>query len=322
MRSLNLDQLRTLITVVELGSFSAAAQRLNLSQPAVSLHVRELESRLGLGLIERLGKKAYATTAGRDLLEHARRLMHEEETALASMRRHREGLVGRVRVGTNAHYLIYSLPPVLRRLRAEFPMVELVITTGTTRGIIELMQRNEIDVGLVTLPVDERAFAVTHVRTDPIFAVLPKSYDDIPERVTPAYAGQHPLIVEYERSSVGVLVGRWVEAGGVTARAAMEFDNVEALVIVVAAGLGMSFVDDLPGIRAQLANADVALRPLDPPLERSIGVVVRRDKPDEPALAIVRDALLALAEPGIRTEAPRWIEGAPGEAPSTSAPAP
>ena len=126
MRSLNLDQLRSLLTVVELGSFSAAAKRLNLSQPAVSLHVRELETRLGVALVERLGKKAYATPAGQDLLEHGRRLMQAEEGALVSMRQHREGLVGRVRIGTNAHYLIYCLPPVLRRLRAAYPMIELV----------------------------------------------------------------------------------------------------------------------------------------------------------------------------------------------------
>ena len=65
MRSLNLDQLRALMEVVELGSFSAAARRLNLTQPAVSLQIRELERRFGVRLIERLGKQAHATVPGR-----------------------------------------------------------------------------------------------------------------------------------------------------------------------------------------------------------------------------------------------------------------
>ena len=65
MRSLNLDQLRALGEVVRLGSFSAAARKLNLSQPAVSLQIRELESRVGVRLVERMGKRAYATEAGR-----------------------------------------------------------------------------------------------------------------------------------------------------------------------------------------------------------------------------------------------------------------
>lgn len=301
MRSLNLDQLRTLLAVVGHGSFSAAAKRLNLSQPAVSLHVRELETRLGVGLVERLGKKAYATAAGRELIEHAERLMQAEESAVFSMRRHREGLAGRVRIGTNAHYLIYCLPPVLRRLRAEFPMIELVITTDITSGLVERLERNEVDVGLLTLPVEERAFAVTLVRRYPMFAALPAAYGDIPDKVTPAYAARHPLIAEYRRSAVGSQVSGWFQAGGVAMRRAMELDNVEAMVSVVAAGLGMSFVDDLPTFRERsaLAGGDIVLRPLDPPLTRSIGIVVRRDKPMDPALAIVRQALLGLAEEAV-----------------------
>ena len=72
MRSLNPDQLKTLIEVVEHGGFSAAARRLHLSQPAVSLQVRELEDRLGVKLVERIGKRAYASAAGAELIGHAR----------------------------------------------------------------------------------------------------------------------------------------------------------------------------------------------------------------------------------------------------------
>src|ERR1700741_1901083 len=70
MRSLNLDQLRTLAAVVKFGSFSAAARHLNLTQPAVSLQGRELEERVGLRLVDRVGKQVRATAAGRDLIAH------------------------------------------------------------------------------------------------------------------------------------------------------------------------------------------------------------------------------------------------------------
>ena len=72
MRRLSLDQLHAVVEVVQLGSFSAAARNLNLTQPAVSLQVRELEQRLGVQLVERLGKRAYATAAGAELIERAR----------------------------------------------------------------------------------------------------------------------------------------------------------------------------------------------------------------------------------------------------------
>ncbi|MEJ0074505.1 MAG: LysR family transcriptional regulator [Alphaproteobacteria bacterium] len=87
MRSLNLDQLRTLSEVLAQGSFSAAARTLNLTQPAVSLQIRQLESRLGVKLIERFGKQAHPTAPGQDLLDHARRIFAECDAAERTMRR-------------------------------------------------------------------------------------------------------------------------------------------------------------------------------------------------------------------------------------------
>src|SRR5271156_3287407 len=100
MRSLNLDQLRTLLEVVALGNFSAAGRRLNLTQPAVSLHIRELEQRFGVRLIERMGRQAHATAPGRELLEHADRIFFECDAVDGTMRRFRDGWLGRIHIGT------------------------------------------------------------------------------------------------------------------------------------------------------------------------------------------------------------------------------
>ena len=77
MRNLSLDQLRTLIEVVALGSFTEAAKRLHLTQPAISQQIRELENRCGLQLVERIGKRAFATPAGSELIMHGGRIMAE-----------------------------------------------------------------------------------------------------------------------------------------------------------------------------------------------------------------------------------------------------
>ena len=78
MRSLNLDQLRAFVEVVAHGNFTAAAKELNLSQPAVTHQIQELERRLNVTLVERLGKRAYLTEAGEKLIEHARSLLDED----------------------------------------------------------------------------------------------------------------------------------------------------------------------------------------------------------------------------------------------------
>ena len=114
--------------MVEQGSFSAAARRLNLTQPAVSLQIRELERRFGLRLIERLGKRAHATIPGRELVEAAQRILRECNHADAAMRRFREGWTGRAHVGTTLTTMIYRLPPILRRVRLDHPGIDLVVT--------------------------------------------------------------------------------------------------------------------------------------------------------------------------------------------------
>jgi Bacterial regulatory helix-turn-helix protein, lysR family len=88
MRSLNLDQLRALVEVIEQGSFSAAARRLNLTQPAVSLQVRELERRFGVQLVEQLGRQAHATLPGRELVLAAQRIFCDAAGCKQAIARH------------------------------------------------------------------------------------------------------------------------------------------------------------------------------------------------------------------------------------------
>src|SRR5437588_661573 len=125
MRSLNLDQLRAFVEVVERGSFTAAAKELNLSQPAISHQVQELEKLFKIDLVERLGKRAHLTPAGEQLIEHARRLLDEDARTRTAMRRYDGDWGGRIRIGTSATVLMYALPPVLRKLATEHPQMEL-----------------------------------------------------------------------------------------------------------------------------------------------------------------------------------------------------
>ena len=149
MRGLNLDQLRALLEVVEHGSFSAAARRLHLTQPAVSLQIRELERRFGLQLIERLGKQAHATVPGRELVEAAQRIFRECDQVDATMRRFREGWIGRVRLSMTLTSMVYRLPPILRKIRLNHPGIDLTITNTPTPTSVDNIIHNRIDIALV-----------------------------------------------------------------------------------------------------------------------------------------------------------------------------
>jgi DNA-binding transcriptional LysR family regulator len=292
MRSLNPDQLRALMQVVELGSFSAAARRLHLSQPAVSLQIRELEERCGVCLVERIGKRISATAAGKDLIVYAVRIEAETNRALAAMARYRKERIGRVHLGSGPSAAAYLLPPVLERLRERCPDVELVVTTGTTCQIAEQIMANTMDLGFTALPVEGEELDATPVRTDEMVAIVPATELDIPPAITPAYVGERTLILEYQRVAHPRLCRAWLRAGGVEPRPVLEFDHVETIKNAVAAGLGMSLLPSPAVTNVPLANS-IVVRPLDPPLIRTLGLVQHRNKPDNPALSAVREEILS-----------------------------
>ena len=293
MRGLNPDHLRTLTEVVAQASFTRAARRLNLAQPTVSLQVRELEARLGVRLIDRLGKRAFATAAGRELIEHARRIAHENDRLLAAMRRHREGWLGQVRVGSSTTALIYHLPPLLQQLRASQPNLDLVVTTGTTSSIVDRLIRNEVDLGVVSLPVNDRLLQVEPLLDEPLVAIFAASVRGLPARITPQYLHKQPLLLEFARAHVRAMIIEWLSLASIEVRPAMELDNLEAVKRMVAAGLGTSIVP-IAAVSKENARHDLVARPLRPALARTLALVQRRDKGDDAALEHVRTALLAL----------------------------
>ncbi|MFZ2872224.1 LysR family transcriptional regulator [Zavarzinia sp.] len=293
MRDLNLDQLRAFLAVVEAGGFSAAARRLNLSQPAVSVQIRELESRLGLRLIDRLGKRAHPTAAGAELVEHGQGIMAAVEAAESAMRRHRDGWLGRVRIGTGAATLTYLLPPVLRDLRGAYPQIEVSVATGTTDDMIDHLMANRMDIGIVTLPVSHPGIELTVIDTKQLVAILPAAQGALPPVLRPADLEGLPLVIEHRGSNLTRLVLDWLAAGGVTPAPILEYDGLEAVKAIVAAGLGYSIIQ-LEATKDGVARDQLVVRPLDPALPRVIALARRRDKPVDRALAIVTTALMTL----------------------------
>ena len=291
MRSLSLDQLRTLTEVVAQGSFSAAARRLNLTQPAVSLQIRELESRWGVRLIERFGKQAHATVPGRDLIEHAHRILGACDAAELAMRRFRDGWLGRVHIGTTLTALIYDLPPILRTLRRAHPGIDLVVTNMPTLDSVEKIIQNTIDFALVTLPVKSSQLKITPLRGETLVAILPASTKNVPDEITPDYVARQPLVLEHERGAVHGLLMQWLSKELPLAREPMRVGIVEAAKQAVASGLGMSIV---PDVAVAGRTPHFIVRPLKPRLPCTLALIEHRNKPNDPALDIVREALLGL----------------------------
>ncbi len=293
MRGLNLDQLETFADVVELGSFTAAAERLSLTQPAVSLQVRQLERRLGVRLVERVGRKATPTAAGTELLGHARQIRAAVEAALDGMADYAAGTAGRVRLGTGATACIYLLPPVLGELRRRLPDLEITISTGNTAEIVRAVEENAIDVGFVTLPASGRMLEVEPILDDE-FVAIAAADRRLPKSVTAKALSALPLLLYEPGGNTRRIVDEWLTRTGVEVKPVMALGSVEAIKELVGAGLGCSVLPRL-SLDDETGRGRLNIRPLSPRLSRKLAVVVRRDKPRHLGLREMIAALESLA---------------------------
>jgi DNA-binding transcriptional LysR family regulator len=298
MRSLNLDQLRAFVEVVERGSFTAAAKELNLSQPAVTHQVHELEKRFKVPLIERLGKRAYLTQAGERLIEHARQLLDEDARAHSSMRRFDKEWGGRVRIGTSATVLMYALPPILQKLKTDHPQLEIHLKAGLTKTTLKLLKVNTLDLGLCALPVEDQAFETVGLFDDDLVAILPAALGQIPKKVTPAFLAKCPLILGNEESALRQSVTEWLARAGTPPKPVMTFDNVEAIKSLVAVGLGASVVPSLCLSDGHVPMRNTVVAQLSPRVGRRIGLVKLRGKRPTSAMQLVSAALMTLRRTG------------------------
>jgi len=288
---LALPHLRALGAVVRHGSFSRAAAELRLTQPAVSMQIRQLEERVGLPLLDRVGKRATPTEAGELLLAHAARAFQELEGGLERVSRLRGVVAGRLRIGTSASVSIYLLPPLLRRFRQRYPETEMVIVTGNAADIVRAIAANDLDVGVVSLPVRSRELSVSPFYRDELVAIAPpRSPWRTRRSATPRELAAEPLILFERGATLRRVIDAWFQRGGAPPSRVMEMGNTEAIKKLVHAGLGLSVTSWFAAKPEAMRRALVAL-PLVPALHRELGVVRRRGKAATPALEVFLAAL-------------------------------
>jgi DNA-binding transcriptional LysR family regulator len=292
-KSLNLDHLRAFALVAERGSFSIAAERLRLSQPAVSLQVRQLERWFNSRLLDRIGRGVKPTAAGQALLAHLPQIEVAVDSALAAVHRHAAGTVGRVRIGTGETACIHLLPPALKELKRAYPDLDITVTTGNTAEVLKAIEEDRLDAGLVTMPAAGRAFHVTPLIKDEIVAIASPELR-LPGRVTARSLTAFPVLLYEPAAHIGRLTDAWFSRGGVDLKPAMALGSVEAIKELVAAGLGCAVVPRM-ALGKEEGGRSVYIRSLTPRMYRSLALVLRRDKRQHKGLQVTLAAVKRLA---------------------------
>lgn len=295
MRSLHPDHLYTFSKVLETGSFSLAARLLGMTQPAASQHVKELERRLQVRLIERVGRKLRPTAAGAALLPHAQRIELALAQAQAQLRSFSDHAGGQVRIGAGATACVHLLPPLLKQLRRANPLLEIAVSTGNTPEMVRRVEDNLLDAALVTLPVAGRSLVAVPVMADEFVAIAPRGEPAGRGGICAALLGGMPLVLYERGANTRSLVDAWFRRAGAAPRPVMELGSAEAIKEMVAAGLGWSVLPRL-SVAGPRHAGDVQVLPLTPGLSRTLAWVMRGDKPLTRALLQVQQAILGLRE--------------------------
>jgi len=285
-------QLRTFLAVVEMRNISTAARSLNLTQPAASQQLRELERLLRVRLLERAAGKVQPTAAGMALLEPARRAQAAIDDAVAAVAAHRKGESGRVRLGTGATACIYLLPSILSAVKGRMPGLEIVIATGNSAGMARHVETGELDIALVTLPVTRRrSLSVTRLMTDPLVALLPTDMARDAPGLSATQVARLPLILYETGGTTRAIIDAWFRRAGVAPAPIMQLDSIETIKVLVSGGLGASI---MPAMALAVQPPGTVMRRLRPTIERQLGVVLRREKVLDRGLRGVLDELSRL----------------------------
>ncbi len=239
---MDLEDLRAFSAVARLGSFSAAAGELFITQPAVSKRVRALEDELGVALFDRLGRRVLLTEAGRALLPRARHILQEVEDSRRAVSNLAGRIEGPLSLGTSHHIGLHRLPPVLRRYRAAHPQVRLDLRFMDSEAACAAVRQGDLELALVTLPPDPPPELEQRlVWPDPLAVVAAPDHPLCAAgRLTPQALARHEAVLPGPGTFTRGLVEAALARHGLAVRVALTTNYLETLKMLASVGLGWS----------------------------------------------------------------------------------
>ncbi|SFE75388.1 hydrogen peroxide-inducible genes activator [Roseivivax sediminis] len=298
--NVTLRQLSYFIALAEAGHFGRAAARAHVSQPALSLQIKEFEAQLGVTLVERLPREIRLTRAGHEVLARARRILAEVDD-LAQAIRWREGLSGRLHLGVIPTVAPYLLPAALTRIRARDLTLELRVREAQTEPLLESLRAGQLDAALVALPVPGDGVVVDALFEDRFVLAgsarrLQAWAADV-ERLRPTALEADQLLLLEEGHC---LADQALEVCGLSGRGQVDLgaSSLSTLAGLVSEGFGLTLLPEL-ALRLETAASDQLslMRFAAPEPSRRLALVRRASSTDDGWMADLAALFREAAEP-------------------------
>jgi DNA-binding transcriptional LysR family regulator len=282
---MDITALQAFIAVADNASFSQAAEKLFLTQPAVSKRIAALEQELGSQLFDRIGRQVVLTEAGQALLSHARRILDEVENSRRAITDLSGRIAGQLSLGTSHHIGLHRLPPLLRELTRNYPQVRLDIRFLDSETACRMVEHGELELAVVTLPLRPAAqLQLTPLWDDPLSIVcgLDHALADY-HKAGLATLAQQPAILPGPETFTRQIVESAFQPLGLNLQVDLTTNYLETIKMLTAVGLGWSVLPQ--------TMVDEELHVLQTPLvlRRQLGLVQHVSRtPSNAAQAMVR----------------------------------
>ncbi|BAN28086.1 LysR family transcriptional regulator [Caballeronia insecticola] len=281
---LNLRDIRALVAVAEAGSFTRAAQRLHLSQPALTVQIRRLEEVVGARLFDRNSRNVALTPTGRELLPLLRKSLRDMESVLRDARAMGVGESGTIRIACLPTFAASVLPELIIGMKREVPRVAFEIRDVVASTVNALVRGEEADIGLTGGAGGaggdwaDPLLEVLHAGVDRLVAVCPRGHPLAKKRrVVPDDLARLPLVLTAPGTSVRAVVDAALGETGKTLEIACEPTYMMTAVAMVRGGLGVTILPETA--REVRAEPGLVVRPIDhPAFVRPIALVKKRGR--------------------------------------------
>lgn len=283
--SLTLRQLQVFEAVARHRSYTRAAEALYLTQPAVSMQVRQLEQQVGLPLFEHVGRRLYLTAAGEEVLRLARSVLQqvgEAEAAIEALKGVRRGRLT-IAVASTANYFA---PHLLGRFAARHEGITVSLDVTNREGLLRHLHDNDVDMVIMGRPPEELELEAEPFMENPLVVIAPPDHPLLDEQpVHLARLQEETFVVREPGSGTRIAMERHFEAHGVRLSTGMEMSSNEAIKQAVEAGLGLGIVSlHTLGMELELGRL-VVLEAETFPIVRHWHLVHRRGKRLSPVAA-------------------------------------
>ncbi len=261
----SLQRLHQFVAVAEELHFGRAAKRLNITQPPLSMQIRNLETDIGATLLRRTKRHVELTEAGRVLLQESHRLLDQFDNAITLTQRAARGEIGSLRIGfvSTADYGL--LPPLIRKFRRRFPDVELTLQELTTDAQMKALAEGNLDIGFLLSPIEHTGIEHEIVYQEPLIAALPSNHKLA--KLKPAVPAQRLSsedFIMFPRAAAPTNYDKviaFTEAVGFSPKISQTAVQMQTIVSLVSAGLGVALV---PACIRNLKRSGVVYRNLKP----------------------------------------------------------